>query len=422
MALGAGESVQFNAEALGLSESAVEWTLGSPAGNISPLGLYSAPAIVATPQTVRVTATSFSRPRTSAHAIIVLMSGSITTLRQAAAARGLLVGSAASADDLAWVPNPLNDPAYAATLAGQYNLLSPENALKWPVVQPAQGAYRFGPADQLIAFAQAHGMKVRGHTLCWYMGNPDWLNSLAATASPLTMAALLKEQIETLVTRYRGQVYAWDVVNEAIGASATGVGVELRDSIWYNQPGIGLPGTGYIEQAFRWAHTADPDALLFYNEYGVEDAGPKFEAMYSMVRDFVSRGVPIHGVGIQMHIDTSGYPTTAGLIQNMQRLAALGLQVHITEMDVRLPVDSTDTPAAEERRRQAQTYARILSACLQVTGCTAFQTWQFSDKYSWIPPYFPGYGSALPFDHQYQPKLAFSALMGSLEGDSPGSN
>jgi len=324
------------------------------------------------------------------------------------------MGSAATADEFSWVSDPLNNPAYAATLAAQYNMLSPENALKWPIVHPAQSAYNFEPADELVAFAQAHGMRIRGHNLCWYMDNPDWLTNFAQAASPFDMYQLLQKHITTVMSRYQGTIFAWDVVNEAVSDSATGIGTDLRDSLWYDQPGIGVTGTGYIEQAFRWAHAIDPNALLFYNDYGIEDSGPKFEAVYNMVQDFVSRGVPIQGVGFQMHIDPTGYPSSAGLTQNIRRIVALGLQVHITEMDVRLPVDANGNASAADLQAQAQTYQRILTVCLQTPGCTAFQTWEFSDAYSWIPRYFPGYGAALPFDGNYQPKPAFDAMMTTL--------
>src|SRR5262249_16758871 len=151
-----------------------------------------------------------------------------------------------------------------------------------------------------------------------------------------------------VMAHYKGQVFAWDVVNEAVSDVQTGTGIALRDSIWYNKPGIGMTGTGYIEQAFRWSHAADPSALLFYNDYNIESPGAKFNAVYTMVKDFVERGVPIHGVGIQMHIDTSGYPSSAGLAQNIRQLTGLGLQVHITEMDVRLRVDSSGGASAAD--------------------------------------------------------------------------
>jgi uncharacterized protein (TIGR03437 family) len=230
------------------------------------------------------------------------------------------------------------------------------------------------------------------------------------------MAAVLQDHITTVVSRYKGQVFAWDVVNEAM---SDGAWSGLRDSIWYNQPGIGLSGTGYIEQAFRWAHAADPNALLFYNEYSIEAPGAKFTAVYNMVKDFVSRGVPIHGVGIQMHLDTSGNPSSAGLAQNIQQLTALGLQVHITEMDVRLPVNTNGIASGANLQVEAQTYQRILTVCLQNPGCTAFQTWGFTDNYSWIPGSYPGFGAALPFDANYQPKPAFNAMLAALQTVPP---
>ena len=258
-------------------------------------------------------------------------------------------------------------------------------------------------------------MKTRGHNLCWEVYNPDWLTTLAQTATPAQMSAILQDHITTVVSHYKGQVFAWDVVNEAISDSATGTGTTLKDGIWYDQPGIGLPGTGFIEQALRWAHAADPNALLFYNDYNREAPGAKFQAMYNMVHDFVSRGVPLNGVGFQMHIDTSGYPDTADFTENIQQITALGLQVHITEMDVRIPVDANGNATAADLQAQAQTYQRILTVCLQTPGCTAFQTWGFTDEYSWIPASFPGYGAALPFDANYQPKAAYNGILSTLQ-------
>jgi uncharacterized protein (TIGR03437 family) len=341
-----------------------------------------------------------------------------TTLREAGAQRALLMGAAADADE-SGPPNRLLIPAYAATLGSQYNLLEPENAMKWGALHPAQNTYNFEAGDQLVAFAQAHRMQVRGHNLCWASYNPAWLNALAATATPGAMAAVFQDHINTVMTHYKGQVFAWDVVNEAVSDSQTGTGTVLKNSIWYNQPGIGMTGTGYVEQAFRWAHGADPNALLFYNDYNIEDTGAKFNAVYAMVKDFVTRGVPIHGVGLQMHITLSGYPTSAGLTQNIQRLTSLGLQVHITEMDVRIPVDANGNATAANLQAEAQTYSRILTVCLQNPGCTAFQTWGFTDQYSWIPGTYPGFGGALPFDANYQPKPALDSMISTLQTVPP---
>ncbi len=350
--------------------------------------------------------------------ILVLATGvalpqSVTTLRQAAAYRTLLVGAAADADEFGISPSRLLEPDYAATLSTQYNMLEPENAMKWNPIHPTQSTYDFEPGDQLVAFAQAHGMKTRGHNLCWGVFNPDWLVNGGFSSTALSQ--ILQDHIKTVVSHYQGQVFAWDVVNEAVSDSASGVGTDLKDSIWYNQPGIGLTGTGFIEQAFRWAHAADPAALLFYNDYNIEQDGPKFEAVYNMLKDFVSRGVPINGLGIQMHIDSgSSYPDLSQLASDIARVASLGLQVHITEMDVKIPSSSFSDQTV--LMQQAATYSNILTVCLQNPACTAFQTWGFTDKYSWIPGANNNqYGNALPFDANYQPKPAFNSMMQTLQ-------
>ena len=336
-----------------------------------------------------------------------------SSLREAAGARGLLIGAAADADEFGY-PDPLVlDPTYGLVLGSEYNMLEPENAMKWDVVHPQEGTYDFQPGDELVAFAQKHQLQVRGHNLCWNLDNPSWLTNLSS-APPATLFALLHDHISAEVSHYKGQVFAWDVVNEAVDDNASGTGTQMKDSIWYNQPGIGLSGTGYVEQAFRWAHEADPAALLFYNEYNIYEPGPKFQAVYNMVSDFVRRGVPIHGIGFQMHLGLDGYPTTEGITETMQAFTSLGLQVHITEMDVKLPVDASGAATSADLEAQADIYKRVLQACLGNPGCTGFQTWGFTDKHSWIPASEPGFGAALPFDMEYQPKPAYTSLLQAL--------
>lgn len=352
----------------------------------------------------------------SASALVTATAAAIpATLRQAALQRGLLVGAAAVADEFGFVDPLTADPLYASTLAAQYNMVEPETAMKWIVNHPAAGTYNFEPGDEILSFAQAHQMKVRGHNLCWGVANPQWLTDLAAT-NPSALSQQLHDHIFAVMTHYKGAVFAWDVVNEAIDDQATSSGTRMKDSIWYNQPGIGLSGTGFVEQAFRWAREADPAALLFYNEYLVYGPSPKFSAMYNMLSDFVARGVPIDGVGLQLHIGANGWPDSDGLTGAIQQITALGLQVHITELDVELPVDSAGVAAAPDLAAQAATYARILNVCLQNPRCTAFQTWGFSDKHSWVPGSNPGMGAALPFDMNYGPKPAFTSLLGVLNG------
>jgi endo-1,4-beta-xylanase len=155
---------------------------------------------------------------------------------------------------------------------------------------------------------------------------------------------------------------------------------------------------------------ADPRALLFYNDNGGEGLNPKSDVIYAMVKDFKQRGIPIHGVGLQMHISRLDVDTAA-FAANIARLTALGVQVHITELDVSLPVDSSGIPAKEDQLHQAEVYRAIVRACLQSPGCTAIQTWGFTDKYSWIPHTNKGFGAALQFDENYRPKPAYRSIM-----------
>jgi endo-1,4-beta-xylanase len=341
-----------------------------------------------------------------------------TTLRQAAAARAIPIGAAASADEYG-PPDLLTLPAYANLLSSQYSMLEPANAMKWDVTQPTLTTYNFQPGDELVAFAQANAMRVRGHNLCWYTQFPTWLAPYAATATPAQMATLLQNHITAEVTHFGSSVFAWDVVNEAFNDPTGSALPTLRDSIWYDQPGIGQTGTGYIAQAFQWARAANPNALLFYNDYNIEEPGPKFTAVLNMVQDFVKSGVPIDGVGFEMHVLLSYYPSAAELAQNMQALAALGLQVHITEMDVRLLLDANGNASAADLQTQAQVYQSILTVCLQQPNCTAFQVWGVSYNDSWIPSAFPGFGAALPFDFNYQPTPAFYSLLTAMQTTAP---
>jgi endo-1,4-beta-xylanase len=335
------------------------------------------------------------------------------TLRAAGAPRGVLMGSAALATG-GGTPDLLEvEPGYAETLAREYGMLEPENAMKWMGLHRMRDEYDFAAADRLVTFAAEHGMKVRGHTLCWGLSNPSWVEAYR-NRSPEEVAALLHEHIRTVVTRYRGRVFAWDVVNEAFDNDAGGEG-RIRDSVWYNRPGIGQEGTGFIEQAFRWARESDPDALLFYNENNILEENRKFSAVFRMMRDFLARGVPVGGVGLQVHLRTGGASQIEGLDRVVTRFTGLGLLVHFTEVDVAVPVDAAGAASSQDLKRQAAIYARLLKICLRHKGCTAFQTWGFTDRHSWIPSYLPGLGAALPFDQDNRPKPAYNAMLRVLQ-------
>lgn len=188
--------------------------------------------------------------------------------RDLAAQRGIHFGAAVD-------PTHLTESGYAETLAREFNQVEPEGAMKFAPIHPGPTTYNFAPADSIVAFAQAHEMAVRGHTLVWYNQLPGWLTSAGYT--PTQLSDIQQNHIQEVVGRYAGKVYAWDVVNEAFNSDGS-----LRTYLWYGPPGIGLTGTGYIEQAIRWAHAADPNALLFYNDYSAETVNPKSDAIYKM--------------------------------------------------------------------------------------------------------------------------------------------
>ena len=321
------------------------------------------------------------------------------TLRQAADRAGILVGTAVR-------PTLFSEAAYSATLGREFSMVEAEDAMKWWVVRTSAETFDFQQGDETVAFARAHGMKVRGHCLLWDHNNPQWL--IEGEFTPEQMSQLLQEHIHRVMQRYAGQVFAWDVVNEALDENG-----RCKDSPWYNRPGIGFAGEGtaYIEQAFRWAHEADPTALLFYNEAEAEGMNRKSDAVFAMVKAFRSRGVPIDGVGLQMHISGLDFDTSQ-IRANIARLAALGLQVHVTELDVALPAGSGGSFSKDDLQRQGEIYRGVVRACVQNRGCTAIQTWGFTDKYSWIGSHSHGTrGGALLFDRLYRPKPAYDAMI-----------
>jgi endo-1,4-beta-xylanase len=297
----------------------------------------------------------------------------------------MFVGSAARAD-------LLNDPVYTTTLAREFNGLVPENELKWATIHPQQATYNFGRADALVNFARDHDMKVRGIPLIWDQQLPAWLTQGAFTRTQLR--GIVADHINRVVGRYRGRIVQWDVVNEPYANDGT-----LRNTIFRKI------GTRYMDEAFAAARAADPAAKLFLNEIDIEVPGVKADAVFNAVAGMRSRGVPIDGVGIQMHSDLLRHPQQQ-LAAQMARYAAIGVEVAITELDVRLPVPVT----AQTVQQQAQAYREILSICRAAPNCKTFVLWGFTDRYSWIPSAYPGYGSATPLDQNYGKKPAYDAL------------
>ena len=324
------------------------------------------------------------------------------SLRNRAAKAGVLIGAAVNA-------SYLSETDYTSTLSREFNMVEPEDAMKWEALRPDAKSFDFGSADRIVEFARVHGMKVRGHNLVWGSHNPAWL--INGRHKPEDLVEMLHGHIRKVVDHFRGQVFAWDVVNEAFDEKG-----RLRDSIWRNRPGIGSgEGTEYIVQAFRWAHEADPAALLFYNEAEAEEINPKSDAVYAMVKDFRRRGIPMDGIGFQMHIMNLA-PNFVSIAANFSRFSKLGIQIHITEIDVALPVDERgNVRDIADLTRQAEIFRTIAQICLQTPGCTAIQTWGITDKYSWLGwATHKTKGAGLLFDKRYRPKPAYQALLQAL--------
>jgi endo-1,4-beta-xylanase len=320
------------------------------------------------------------------------------TLRRFATDRGFYVGAAVNISPLR------NSGLYRETLKREFNMLVAENVMKWEVIHPGKTDYAFADGDAIVEFARENDMQVRGHTLLWHQQLPAWLTTGKFTRDELL--EIMHEHIQTVVGHYKGQIMAWDVVNEAVSDSAG----KLRDSIWLS--GI---GPEYIDYAFRWAHEADPDALLFYNDYNGEGMGTKANAIYELVKGMKARGVPIDGVGLQMHIGIGSALPPALLTRNIQRLSKLGLQVHITEMDVK--IQDSSAPMNERFVAQAKVYQDIARACLNESACTALLTWGFTDQFTWIPGFTHKPDAPLLFDKSYAPKPAYTALLNLLAAE-----
>lgn len=316
---------------------------------------------------------------------------------------------------VAVAPRNLTGPE-ADLIVQQFNSLTPENAMKMGPIHPEENRYYWNDADAIVDFAQKHGLKVRGHNLCWHTQTPPWFFTDAA-GKPVSREVLLdrlKQHIQTVAGRYKGKIYAWDVVNEAVPDKGPDV---YRKSKFFE-----IIGEDYIEKAFTYAHEADPQATLFYNDYNTEDAS-KRERIYQLIKKLKEKGVPIQGVGLQGHWSIYE-PTARELDESIRRFAGLGLQVQITELDVsvypkeheRRPRRDTDRSefTTDMRDKQAAHYKMLFEVFRKHKGeITNVTFWNVSDKSTWLDN-FPVSGRKdypLLFDTNLKPKKAFQDVV-----------
>lgn len=318
------------------------------------------------------------------------------TLHELAAVQGRYFGSATDNSEL-------TDAAYAATLGSEFGQITPGNSMKWDTTEPVQGQFDFAKGDVITDFAARHDQTVRGHTLVWHNQLPNWVGALP----PAQVEAAMTRHITEEATHYRGAVAAWDVVNEPFNEDGT-----FRTSPFYN-----AMGTDYIATALRAAHAADPDAKLYLNDYNIEGLGAKSDAMYALATELLDEGVPLDGIGMQAHLAVQyGFPYQ--MQANMRRFADLGLDVAVTELDVRMQLPSDAAKSAT----QSSYYRQVVEACLAVERCVGITVWDYTDKYSWVPSTFPGEGAANLYDENLLPKPAHSATRTALGGEDGGGN
>ncbi|UQU62195.1 endo-1,4-beta-xylanase [Couchioplanes caeruleus] len=342
-----------------------------PRTPLRALGVAAAAAVVAAGSVVALTSTAEAA----------------TTLGASAAATGRYFGTAVAA-------NKLSDSTYVGILDREFNAVTPENEMKWDATEPNQNQFNYSSADRIVSHAQAQNMRIRGHALAWHQQQPGWAQNLSGTA----LRNAMLNHVTTVAAHYKGQIYAWDVVNEAFDDGGNGA---RRDS------NLQRTGNDWIEAAFRAARAADPGAKLCYNDYNTDGQNAKSNAVYAMVQDFKSRGVPIDCVGFQSHFNAQS-PVPSDYQANLQRFANLGVDVQITELDIE-----------GSGQTQADNFGRVVKACLAVSRCTGITVWGIRDSDSWRAS-----GTPLLFDSSGNKKAAYTSTLNALNsgGTTPPSD
>lgn len=332
-------------------------------------------------------------------------SADTTTLRSAAS---FPVGAAMN-------PDLIKSNTYYTKIAGtQYSSLTPENVMKFDWIEPQQDQFSFADGDYLVSFAVQHHMRVHAHTLIWYSQLPNWVINFSGDS--LAWESIFKKHIENVAGHFKGEVASWDVVNEAIRDDGTWRNQDVNagdGSIWRRHL-----GADYIARAFLYAHEADPNALLFYNDYGQEYSTVKLDSIIALVTRLKARGIPISGIGMQMHIDIN--TSNAGITTALQRLAATGLLIHISELDISVNPGNNKNLVLTDALMQTQSakyqfVAETYRASVPLAQQYGITTWEFSDAVSWIPGYYNRPDWPLPFDASYNKKAAFYGLLTGLQ-------
>jgi len=319
-------------------------------------------------------------------------------LRFYAEARGRYIGAATGS--VLTMPGD-SGALLRSIVTREFNMLWTGVYMKFDYLRPSRATYNYTQADSVVAFGQRNRMVVRGHTLVWHQQVPAWVTAGNYPAD--TLKAILKDHIDKVMAHFKGKLAAWDVVNEAMGDDGS-----IRSTIWLTSL-----GPDYIEQAFRWARAADPDVPLYYNDYNIETASAKSDAVYRMLSDLKAKGVPIDGIGFQFHYQADAAPSADAIASNFARFAALGLKIQITEADMHVKVQNGIASTADQQV-QATAYRNMANACLRTPACNAIEIEGIYDGQAWVADP-TSWGAPVLYDVHMQPKPAYYAVKAALK-------
>jgi endo-1,4-beta-xylanase len=307
----------------------------------------------------------------------------------------------------------LDNKKYKDLILKEHNSLTTENAMKWATIHPSENVYSYGGSDYIVDFAMENKMRAHGHTLLWHAYNPAWLNNYKGDSA--AFEGLMKNHIKEVAGHFKGKLAGWDVVNEAFtDGGALRRGLSTDGSIWATKL-----GDDYIARAFQYAAEADPNALLFYNDYGQEYSKSKLNSILAMVKDLQKRKIPIHGIGLQFHISIKA--DIAGIENALKEVAATGLKIHISELDVNFSnfqKDATITFSEANSQAQKKMYKQVMLSyrkLVPVAQQYGITCWNVGDADSWLRSAIQSNEWPLPFDDYYQRKPAYFGIIEGLK-------
>ena len=347
---------------------------------------------------------------------VALLGASVTnafaadeTLRSLAEERGRYIGAILNSE---WFGGRI-ESQFEQIHKAQFNAVVAENEMKFDATEPSEGRFSYGNGDKMVKYAQQNGMRVRGHALAWHSQVPNWVNNYKGQKDKLFK--VLKNHIENVVSHWKGQIAEWDVVNEAINDN-NNHGWRSSGSVWFE-----TLGADFLDSAFVWAHAADPDAELCYNDYAIEwglGSGSKAGFVLEQVKRWKKNGIPITCVGTQTHIEISHETTPKNVRDFAKALAELGITLNITELDIGFPKGSANSLSAKDYQKQGHLYRQFMDVFLEEPNMGEFMIWGVTDAHSWLDG-SQGKTQGLIYDNQYKPKPAYDSLIVSLKAHAP---